>query len=38
MAYPRYFVVFGTSAGGIRAQEELVMQLSTDMYLAKLLN
>jgi two-component system chemotaxis response regulator CheB len=28
---PKFIVVIGTSAGGIRALEELVMQLNTDM-------
>src|SRR5215211_7802406 len=31
IAEPKFIVVIGTSAGGIRALEELVMQLNTDM-------
>lgn len=30
-SYPKFMVVIGTSAGGIRALEELVMQLSPDV-------
>ncbi|HUQ66906.1 MAG TPA: chemotaxis protein CheB, partial [Flavitalea sp.] len=30
-SFPKFVVVIGTSAGGIRALEELVMQLKPDM-------